>query len=246
MGNISEDILKDGRKQYENGLPQDGNISLLQPTDYQSVVPLNQSLIYAFDTTGEQRDNQDVGYDGYDDAEEASLFPSSFSGLLDPANDNYQYYLGAEGNVLERYKRYNGLQGNSPDNLSDTDRGSTTFPDVEDVNRDNTMNTIDSYFEYKMNISPASLNLNTNEFIVDSKTVTRFLPDGSDIAVNWYQFRIPVTVPLSTYDDPAIPEYSRVGGITDFRSIRFARVYLNQFTTQTTMRFGTFDLETLH
>jgi cell surface protein SprA len=242
LGNISEDILKDGRKQYENGLPKDGNVALLQDTDYQSVVPLNQSLIYAFDTTGQERTNQDVGYDGFDDAEEGARFPSSFAGLPDPANDNYQYYLGAEGSVLDRYKRYNGLEGNSPDNLSDTDRGSTTFPDVEDVNRDNTMNTIDSYFEYKMNITPASLNLSTNEFIVDSKTVTRFLPDGSDIVVNWYQFRIPVTVPLSTYDDASIPEYSRVGGITDFRSIRFARLYLNQFNAQTTMRFGTFDL----
>ena len=28
LGNISEDILKDGRKQYENGLPEDGDISL--------------------------------------------------------------------------------------------------------------------------------------------------------------------------------------------------------------------------
>ena len=32
-----------------------------------NVVPQNQSLIYAFDTTGEQRTNQDVGYDGYSD-----------------------------------------------------------------------------------------------------------------------------------------------------------------------------------
>ena len=27
LGNISEDVLKDGKKQYENGLPEDGNIS---------------------------------------------------------------------------------------------------------------------------------------------------------------------------------------------------------------------------
>jgi len=242
LGNISEDILKDGRKQFENGLPKDGNIDLLNQTDFQSVVPLNQSLVYAFDSTGDERTNQDVGYDGYDDAEEASNFPNGFSGLEDPASDNYQYYLATEGDVLQRYKRYNGLQGNTPDSFSDTDRGSTTFPDVEDINRDNTMNTIDSYFEYKMNITPASLDVNNNEFIVDSKQVRRFLPNGSDILVNWYQFRIPVTVPLSTYDDPAVPEYTRVGGITDFRSIRFARLYLNNFAQQTTMRFGTLDL----
>ena len=242
LGNISEDVLRDGRKQFENGLPKDGNVSLLQTTGFESVVPLNQSLIYAFDSTGQERTNQDVGYDGYDDAEEVAQFPSGFSGLLDPANDNYQYYLAAQGNVLERYKRYNGLDGNSPDELSNTNRGSTTFPDVEDINRDNTMNTIDSYFEYKMAINSTSLNVATNEFVVDSKTVTRFLPNGTDIPVTWYQFRIPVTVPISTYDDTSIPEYSRVGNIEDFRSVRFARIYLNKFTEQTTMRFGTFDL----
>ena len=37
--------------------------------------------------------------------------------------------------------------------VSDTDRGSTTLPDVEDINRDNTMNTIDSYYEYEIEIS---------------------------------------------------------------------------------------------
>ena len=104
------------------------------------------------------------------------------------------------------------------------------------------MNTIDSYFEYKMKINAPNLNDTNNEFIVDRKTRIRVMPDGTEKQINWYQFRIPVTVPLSTYDDATVPEYSRVGGITDFRSIRFARIYLNQFSQQTTMRFGTFDL----
>ena len=55
-------------------MPEDGNISLLPQTDFGTVVPQNQSLIYAFDTTGQERTNQDVGYDGYDDAEEAVVF----------------------------------------------------------------------------------------------------------------------------------------------------------------------------
>ena len=51
LGNISEDILKDGRKQYENGLPDDGDISGLEQTQYgDTVVPQNQSLIYTFST----------------------------------------------------------------------------------------------------------------------------------------------------------------------------------------------------
>lgn len=236
LGNISEDVLKDGRKQYENGLPQDGNISLLPQTDYQSVVPQNQALIYAFDTTGQERTNQDVGFDGYDDAEEATNFPAAFNGLTDPAKDNYAYYLNAEGSLFDRYKNYNGLDGNSPDSFSDTDRGSTTQPDVEDVNRDNTMNTIDSYFEYEVEITPATLNIN-NEYIVDTKNVTdnnnpRVLPNGDTAYPKWYQFRIPIRT-----DDQYV-----VNGITDLRSIRFTRLYLNDFQQNTTLRFGSLEL----
>ena len=162
LGNISEDVLKDGRKLYENGLPQNGDVSLLLPTDYGTVVPQNQSLIYAFDTTGEERDNQDVGYDGYDDGEETQVFGAAFG--EDPANDNYTYFLNASGDIFERYKRYNGVEGNTPDTFSQTDRGANTQPDVEDINRDNTMNTIDSYFEYELPLTRQNLPLDQTEF----------------------------------------------------------------------------------
>ena len=244
LGNISEDILKDGRKQYENGLPQDGDISLLQNDVTVSrpyVVPQNQSLIYAFDTTGQERTNQDVGYDGYDDSEEANTSTTTdaaligiytpFTGLEDPANDNYTYFLNTSGGVLERYKRYNNIDGNSPDTFSDTNRGNTTQPDVEDVNRDNTMNTIDSYFEYEVEITPATLNLN-NPYIVDIKDIERReLPNGQFVVPIWYQFRIPVS------------EFTNnIGGIADLRSIRFARMYLKEFSQPTVFRFGSLDL----
>ena len=71
-----------------------------------------------------------------------------------------------------------GLEGNSPETITDTNRGSTTQPDVEDINQDNTMNTIDSYFEYELDITPASLaNLNNN-YIVDQKEKNITLPNG--------------------------------------------------------------------
>ncbi|MFD2822217.1 cell surface protein SprA [Lacinutrix iliipiscaria] len=230
LGNISEDVIKDGRKVYENGLPQDGDVSALTPTAWGSVVPQNQSLIYAFDTTGGERDNQDVGYDGYDDFEEQGLDPA-YSSLPDPANDNYSYFLNTDGDLFERYKRYNGTQGNSPDTFSDTNRGSTTQPDVEDINRDNTMNTIDSYFEYELDITPTDLNIN-NPYIVDVKdSEARLLPNGGTIVPVWYQFRIPVA-----------DFTNNVGGIADLRSIRFARMYLKDFTEPTIFRFGTLDL----
>lgn len=229
LGNISEDVLRDGYKQYENGLPKDGNIELLPKTDYQTVVPQNQALIYTFDTAGGERENQDVGYDGYNDAEEGREFPAAFSTLTDPANDNYKYFLTAEGDILNRYKGYNGTQGNSPDIFSETNRGSTTQPDVEDVNRDYTMNTIDSYFEYKLNVTPSKLNID-NDLIVDTKVVQRVMPNGNNETINWYQFRIPISAATS------------VNGISDLRSIRFARMYLTGFNEKTTLRFGTLEL----
>ena len=238
LGNISEDVIKDGRKQYENGLPEDGDISLFPPTSWGAVTPQNQSLIYAFSSQGNERNNQDVGLDGYDDFEETTTSDTRFTpftSLEDPANDNYKYYLNTEGDIFERYKRYNGLEGNSPDKVSETNRGSTTLPDVEDINRDNTMNTIDSYYEYEIEISPSELNNPSNPYIVDKKEADSniILPNGSSLGqgVNWYQYRIPIS------------EFTNeIGGISDFRSIRFARMYLTDFSEQTVFRFGTLDL----
>ena len=230
LGNISEDIIKDGRKQYENGLPEDGDISLLPTTLWGTVVPQNQALVYAFSSSGENRVNQDVGLDGYDDLEESSMF-NNFSDLQDPANDNYNYFLNTTGNIFERYMMYNGLDGNSPENISENNRGSNTYPDVEDINRDNTMNTIDSYFEYELDISPSSLSDLNNEYIVDRKEKNVSLPNGTSSIVRWYQFRIPINEPTSS-----------IGGISDFRSIRFMRMYLTDFSQNTIFRFGTLEL----
>ncbi|GAA4234852.1 cell surface protein SprA [Postechiella marina] len=254
LGNISEDIVKDGRKLYENGLPKNGDISGLLPTDFGSVVPQNQSLIYAFDSTGEERVNQDVGYDGYDDNEELAKFGTGFGD--DPSNDNYSYFLNTEGDIFERYKKYNGVEGNTPDTFSDTQRAGNTQPDVEDINRDNTMNTIDSYFEYELDISRASFpevndideipDTNTfKEFLTDIKVQPRTLANGDRVDVRWYQVRIPIDVPLDRFDDDSNPRnqmYKRYGGITDFRSIRFVRMYLKEFEEKTVFRFGTLDL----
>lgn len=257
LGNISEDIVKDGRKLYENGLPKNGDVSILKSQltlPQWSVVPQNQSLIYAFDSTGDERANQDVGYDGYDDDDERVEFGSAFGD--DPSNDNYSYFLNTEGDIFDRYKKYNGVEGNTPDTFSDTQRAGNTQPDVEDINRDNTMNTIDSYFEYELDISRTSLpevddidevpdsNI-FKEFLTDIKVQPRTLANGDRVNVRWYQVRVPIDVSLERFDDDINPKnkpYKRVGGITDFRSIRFVRMYLKEFEEKTVFRFGTLDL----
>ncbi len=234
LGSISEDILKDGRKQYENGLPevafpQDGFDEATTSTNW-GKVPTNQSLVYAFDSEGAARNNQDVGYDGLNDAEEANLYPG-FAALPDPAGDNYDYFLNAQGDVIERYKSFNNLQGNSPVEVTQTNRGSTTFPDIEDVNRDNTMNTIDAYYEYELDINPGSLNIETNEFVTDVRELTVTAQDGSSVPTRWVQFRVPISQSTNV-----------VGGISDFRAIRFMRMYMSDWQNDVILRFGTLDL----
>lgn len=238
FGSISEDILKDGRKQFENGLPEDGGSSNTLSTNY-AKVPSNQSLVYAFDTNGQERINQDVGFDGLNNQDEAVKFPE-FSNFEDPSNDDYQYYLDRNGDILNRYRNFNGTEGNNPVEVTENNRGNSAFPDVEDVNMDNTMNTIDSYFEYEVPVFPnMSVENNTSsrqginsDYITDVQEVITTLQNGQEIEARWVQFR----VPLRTSEEFAI------GGISDLRSIRFMRMFMTDFSQETILRFGTLEL----
>jgi cell surface protein SprA len=228
LGEISEDILKDGRKQYENGLPEAGSTTPTVPSIWGNV-PASQSLIYAFDTSGANRAVQDIGLDGLNDNAEAANYPA-FASQPDPAGDNYQYFLQANGGVVERYRNYNGLQGNSPIDVSDTNRGSTTVPDVEDINRDNTMNTINAYYEYSIDMK-SNIVVGEN-YVTDIRPVTGItLPNSGTASGRWIQYKIPV----SQFE-------SKVGGISDFRSIRFMRIFMTGFAEPITVRFGSLDL----
>ena len=228
LGNISEDVLKDGRKQYENGLPEGEGEANTINTAFGSV-PADNSLVYAFDTEGAARTLQDVGYDGIQDADESVKFPN-FAGLPDPSADNYQYFLNTDGSIIERYQNYNGTEGNSPTEVTDTNRGNSTLPTTEDINRDNTMNTINSYFEYEIPFFQG-MNIDNNQYITDVKELTTTLRNGQDLPVRWLQFKIPIFEPTDA-----------VGGIADFRSIRFIRMFLTDFQDPTILRFGTMDL----
>ncbi len=242
LGNISEDILTDGRRMYENGLPEDG-IKIPKPDIGNNVdptawsdIPTKQSLIYAFTEKDNERPNQDLGLDGLSDEEEAQRFGSQFGS--DPANDNYNYFRGneldaANASILTRYRNYNKTQGNSPTLNNSTESyptAATSFPDVEDINKDQTLSTVESYFQYKVSLQPKDLTIGKNN-IVDEKIVTVNLPDGSQQQTTWYQFRIPITSPSET-----------IGGISDFNSIRFMRMFLTNFKIPVVLRFGELEL----
>ena len=240
LGNISEDILKDNRKMYENGLPEDGlkvDGNNIKSTIWGDV-PRNPSIIYAFNEQDDARANQDLGFDGLKDAEEKKLDNiGQYSGLIDPAADNFQFFRGANldainASLITRYKDYNNTQGNSQTLNQSTESyptSSTTYPDTEDINRDQTMNTVESYFEYKVSMNQADLKKGVG-YVVDEKTTTVTLDNGSTQETKWYQFRVPVR------------SGTPINGISDFNSIRFIRMFLTNFKMPIVIRFGELDL----
>jgi len=238
LGNISEDILEDGRKQFENGLPGAANNTATYETEW-GKVPATQSLVYAFNTEAADRAQQDVGLDGLGDAEEGTIYTNGPSD--DPAGDNYEYFIKASGSILERYKNYNGTDGNTPIAFSDSDRGNTTEPDTEDINRDQSMNTINSYFEYRVPITK-TMAVGNHPFITDVRDNVKVqVPNGNEINTRWLQFKIPIQ--KGYYEGSVFaPYFKSVNAIEDLRSIRFMRMLLHKFKQPVVFRFGTLDL----
>ncbi|TRX26614.1 cell surface protein SprA [Flavobacterium franklandianum] len=226
LGEISEDILKDGRKQYENGLGPDQ--VKVNPQPLWGDVPASQSLIYAFDVNATNRTNQDLGLDGLPGSKEAAIY-TNYASQPDPSADDYTYYLNASGGIIDRYRDYNGVEGNSAVDINDANRAATSEPDVEDINRDNTMNTINAYYEYSVDMRP-NMTVGQN-YITDVRNTQITMDNGQVTDARWIQFKIPVAQPENT-----------IGNISDFRSIRFMRLFMTGFSDQVTVRFGSLDL----
>ena len=250
LGEVSEDILRDGKKFYESGMPVDGSNSFTY-TQW-GKIPTQSTVTYAFATTSGSRALQDVGFNGLTDAEEQAFYKSAYldqiqgkvnqavfdSIFADPARDDYHYYRGSDWDemrapILLRYKYINNPQGNSPDSDSRTESYDTSYkstPDVEDINQDYTLNEYEKYYQYHVSIRPEDLVVGNN-FIVDKREYTQTMRDQTRSTVTWYQFRIPVD------------EFeSRQGNINDFSSIRFMRMFLTGFKKPIVLRFGTLDL----
>ena len=260
LGEISEDVLKDGKKFFENGLPVDGDTTATGRTVW-GRYPKRQSTVYGFDNSMgmASRRLQDVGLNGLS-SEEEKIFPTyatylselqprlsgetltrmqedAHSPLNDPAGDSYRHYRGAEQDrrqmsILERYKYFNGTEGNSlaPENEEAYQSASRTTPDVEDIDNDNTLNENESYYQYRVSLRPESMNVGSN-FIADRREVSVKLRNGGDGSVTWYQFRIPIS------------EYqSKVGNIEGFNNIRFMRLFLTGYSEPLFLRFATLEL----
>jgi cell surface protein SprA len=250
LGNISEDILRDSRKSFENGLPGSPEIKNVDTTAW-GRVPTVQAVVHAFDNAPESRFYQDVGLDGLRDEDERDFFsdylqrlqlrvdPATYQRLADdPSSDNFHYFRGSNYDasqlgILERYKNYNGHEGNSP--TADMSGESyptsgSTLPDMEDINRDNTLSETESYYQYRISLRPGDIRVGSN-YVVDEIEYEATFANSKKSKVKWYQFKIPIT------------DYQKVvGSIRDFKSIRFMRMYLRDFKEPVFMRFAELDL----
>ena len=256
LGDISEDILRDGRKFYENGLPTTSTVENVDTTIW-GRVPTLQDLVGTFSNDANARQYQDVGYDGLRDVDEQSFFEETYLNLLrerfgessgaytqghnDPSGDNYHYFRSSDwdsdeihSSILARYKEYNGPDGNSPSDVQQTEvytNSNSTLPNAEDINNDNTLSESERYYQYVIDLDPAKMSVGQNHIsdVIEASQIA--LPNGTFGSVTWYQFRIPIRQPDKV-----------IGHIDDFSSIRFMRMFVNEFERPIVLRFATLDL----
>src|SRR5262249_49044469 len=135
LGSVSEDILKDGKKEFENGLNSPNIQAEMDSTSTWGRVPANPiQITTAFSNNAADRPFQDVGLDGMGDPSEINHFANYLNTLrtefgagsdayrnasIDPSNDDFINYRDpsydiSKTGILGRYKNVNNPQGNSP------------------------------------------------------------------------------------------------------------------------------------
>jgi len=262
LGNISEDIVKDDKMTYENGIP--GNSSYSKDLTVEKTklanAPLLPPVINSFSQDNGDRAQQDVGYDGLSDAAERERFADQVTAMQngsfsqaakdafvsDPSSDRYHFFRGddydagdVQATTLKRYSKYNNPEGNSPteaqykaQNNAGYPTGATNVPNIEDINRDNTLNTIENFYQYHVRINPSDISPNRvgTNFIVDAFEGSEDF-SGVTKKVTWYQFKIPI----SQFE-------SNVGGLEGFNSVRFMRIYMKGFEKPVLVRLARFEL----
>lgn len=251
LGDISEDILKDSRKSFENGLPTTAEVQHVDSTAW-GRVSTQQSLVKEFDNSAQSRTYQDIGLDGLNDEDERTFQKSYLESLKnildqtalakamdDPSSDDFHYFRGTDYDnqkldILERYKKFNGPDGNSPTAEMSKESSYTTsassIPDIEDINSDNTLNEYERYYQYRVSLRRNDMEIGKNS-ITNIRVAPVTLKTGGTDTVKWYQFKVPVKNPDEKF-----------GTISDFKSIRFVRMFMKGFSQPTILRFAKLDL----
>lgn len=257
LGDISEDILRDGRKSFENGLPISEEVTGVDTTIW-GRVPNAQPVVNAFDNNESARRYQDIGYDGLSSSfgcEDEQTFFASYlrqidslfgseseayqQALADPSGDDFHYFRGSDYDemdlkIVDRYKFYNNPEGNSrvdADNTESYPTAASAYPNVEDINKDNTLSEAENYYQYVIELEPSKMVIGENHIVDIQEAENVMLPNGTTTSCKWYQFRIPIR------------EYDQlIGKLNGFQSIRFMRMYLNDFEEPIFLRFATLEL----
>ncbi len=251
LGDISEDILRDGRKSFENGIPYPDDPTKVDTTQW-GIVSREQMTTQNFDNNPAARKRQDAGFDGILDSTEQSfhrrylehiarLYGTSSKAYLDavndPSDDDFKFFLDPsydekKAGIIERYKHFNGTEGNSPlgEENNQAYQAVRFQPDMEDINHDNTLNTYEAYYQYHIHLSPQDMKIGKN-YIVNEVHAKVKLPNGKEGHVTWYQFKVPIHKPDGVYGD-----------ISGFKSIRFMRMFLRGWQKPVVLRFAEMNL----
>lgn len=246
LGIISEDALKDGRISVENNIPYGALPDNTDTTEWAKIS--NYPITSLFFENDEARQYQDVGLDGLNNEGERIVFAEYLDNILsnfgqnslfyqqaenDPANDDFRYFINAnfssETGVLDRYKLINNTEGNS---IYATNQGlqpssTTSIPDSEDLNRDNSLEQAEAFFQYKIELKPG-MDVG-DDYITEILTAEEAAVSG--VPARWLKFQIPI----EEYDEA-------FGGINQFTSIESIRLYLTDFEKPVVLRLVEFNL----
>ena len=262
LGTISEDIMRDSRQYFENTLPTGPGTGATAATPW-GRVPVQTPVVNAFDNDPEKRAFQDVGLDGLNNEQELAFFSDYVNAIMassispnakeeilaDVSNDDFVFFRddrfnGVNPGLLTRYRKFNNQEGNSPVNNTDNlNPSATNLPDMEDLDRNNSLNENEAYYRYKISLKSRTqevpntggaqirgLDLQSPE-LQDLITDTVVFQRNGQYYV-WYRFKLPLDY----------TQRQQIGGIQDFRSMRFVRMLWKGFTEQTTFRFATLEL----
>ncbi len=267
LGDVSEDVIPDGRFNFENGIRPDSLNGGLANRPYVSTpwgkAPDIQFMVDAFENDENIRKIQDVGLDGLsNEAERDYVNPNDpnskgIKGFLDqartkvtdaaafekiyndPSKDDFRHFLDpsfdGSATFLERYKDYLGMENNSPYNKDQANAAmvyaNSNSADKEDINQDNTINELEDFYEYEIDIRPDNARgIQSNPYIVDKVEVGA---NSERPATTWYLFRIPIR------------KYTRKSSDSpndSFKSIRFMRLVTTDWEQPVVMRFATMQL----
>ena len=244
FGNRTEDLGLDGLASYDEDAYEPGATESVQ----------FQAFLDALDTV--DRTGLSAEQNAYLDAEIARA-------RRDPSGDDYHYYnndvffldgtvfpeaLYPEGaTVQQRFSRYyagaelNGFQSQNELAQNVTERrGITRTPEDEDLNFNQTVDSVNEYYEYEIPLSTSVLQQQADETATRDFVVSEITDDATGEGTGWYKVRIPVRLA----DDPPADrdDVREVGDIDGFNLIESIRMWTTGHSEPITVRFATLEL----